>query len=172
MLRNTVRVGLSRALAFSQAAYQRKQLFVWKAHDTTPKGAKLDTEFQDILDQLHPKKTADLNGLSYFFEGIHYVLVDSDNPSAGRVKNNLAIGKALLLDPREPAPSNPAAGVRKLRYPPRAVFVQPDHSDLGRVCHSVCPACPPGCMPISLKSATFHVSLPAPITLKKDGTPP
>lgn len=168
VFRNEVRMLASRALAVKTAAKLGKRLVVWHAADTRTDGAKLPKEVQSAVNMAHAKKTGDINGWTCFYEGIPYVFIDNKCPTAGRVKNNKCIGRALLLDAREP-PDDPQQKVRFLQYPPSAVFVQPSIIDVGDACHNVCKVCPPGCIPVTMATKTFSISFPEPIPLRRGG---
>jgi hypothetical protein len=169
VFRNEIRMVVSRMLAVNSAAAQGKRLVVWHSEDTFQgpaqhRGQRLPAAVQRVVNMAHAKKTGDLNAWSCFYEDIPYVFIDSKYHEVGRAKNNTCIGKALLLDHREP-PDDPTQKVRTLQFPPLAVFVKPAIVDVGQACHNLCTACPPGCIAIPIITTTFKLTLPHPIAL-------
>jgi hypothetical protein len=76
------------------------------------------------------------------------VFTDTLSVGAGAVKNATAIGRAIVLDPREP-PDDLSQPFWVLRYPPITVWVEPVEAPvpLGQTCG---PTAPPNCMPLRL----------------------
>lgn len=72
-----------------------------------------------------------------------------------RVKNNFCTGEQLILHPAEPD-DDLSLPYRTLRFPPLAILVRPEHSNIKEQMSGI----KPGCIPILPKSKTFSVTLP------------
>lgn len=71
------------------------------------------------------------------------------------MKNNFCTGEQLILDPKEP-PDDLSTPFRALRYPPIAIIVRPEHSNI----HEHAVGFNSGCIPILPRTKTFSVTLP------------
>lgn len=95
-----------------------------------------------------------------------YAFVHNTAPGLGVVNNGKCIGRGVLLDPRDQI--DVAQPVCHLRYPPRAVIVEPLHATVSDTAWqqlaSIYPALPRKCMPVAAASTdAFKVVLPEPL---------
>lgn len=129
----------------------------WRTTDTRIKDrGPLPLHIRRVLETVPPSKVDDIPAINYFFEGIEYVLTDNKAAAAHFVRNNHCIGVAMVLADDEPD-DDLSQPYRLLRKPPRAMYVKPAGTDLGDIIgHGV----PPGCVPITPKSAKIKIKLP------------
>jgi hypothetical protein len=117
---------LNGTLAGAHAARHNCAVFRWESeHKITHTDFPLD-DARNILRSIPADGVTRTNipPTGVFFDGIEYVFRDSMHPNIGRRKNDVAIGKELILDPREqPVPVHPNRAVVNLRHPPVGIVV-------------------------------------------------
>lgn len=130
VLRNTVREKLDRRLALMHAKSINRRVVIWRSHhvyaDKANGGRDIHSSLQPIVETVTSNKTGDhgIPAVGYFFEDCEYIFNDNTHTHLGRARNNICVGKRLVLDSREPA-DDLAAPVRVLRFPPLGVYVKP-----------------------------------------------
>jgi len=154
VLRNVLKPILNMYLAKNHACQLGKRFTYWRCHDYGLRGKEevsLSHEFLNVyLDSLDATKTGKQETWLCFFEGCHYIFNGVELPTIGWFTNGTCTGVKLLLHPDEPE-DNLQTPLRRLKYPPRAIFVRPDGIDIGDLLEDS--MVPPGCIPITPRRA-------------------
>jgi hypothetical protein len=133
----------------------RDRLVFSKQDSGQPPTEPLATDLQT----LPASKTNGLNGTTWFYPGCPCTFLDNAEPGVGRTKNSFGYMQRLVLDPREPAPDDPASATRWLKYVPLAVQVSiPQPSGSASV------------VPVAATSVTCSVHLPHEVKLPDGST--
>jgi hypothetical protein len=174
VLRNACRAPINARLASLHCRHARQRPYLWRNPDTVNVGfdaCDLPDEIEHILLQTPAKKVQDYPSVGYFFDGSEHLFIDNANPCLGVVHNGRCVARGILLDPREPEDTY-VGPVRKLKYPPLALFVQPLK---GAVPQHVWeqlqmqfPMLPPRCVPIAQSNAP-KVTIDIPAAVHVDG---
>ena len=171
VLRHAVRQKINRFLAINHANQgfeSPRRIVLWRSHDvmTTLDGYQAPLrdhpQLNEALADMPAKKTKDIEGWCYFFEGIEYVFIDSNTPEVGRARNSWATGVKLVVDENE-GEDDLSRPYRVLKYPP---IVRPHDVQVGTDCCDADGLVPEGCIPIqAITTETFEVPLPEPTTI-------
>ena len=167
--RNKVRMFLNQRMAIKRANHINLRMMAWRAADTLMDNSLLTKEQEMVLMEIPPELTGNVGPMLMFFEGIEYIFADSEAQDMGRYRNGTAIGRSIVLDPRE-GPDPMDGPVWMLKYQPLAVYVEPavDVGDYGNGMASM----PRGCIPIEPKKVqNYHSKTAKPPTWSLlDGT--
>ena len=163
VLRNIVRPLLNAHLTRLQADLAGKRLVVWRCFDAGQQSQPLSGAIKGVLEMLPSNKTGDMPTIQMFYSGIRYKFSQNLFPNVGHVNNNIAIGHALHVDPREADyPDDLSKPYRVLRYPPLAVVVKPEGFGAASLRLS---SWPRGCIPVEPQKVRINLSLPEPTQL-------
>jgi hypothetical protein len=125
VLRNAVRHSIAYRLSVLHANHLGKRITMWRSVDTLGGKQQRPVPEQLAADALllPANKTAQLNGIAWFYQGCPCTFLDNKQRSLGRTRNAFGYMESLVLDPREPACSNPEEPCRWLQYVPLGVIV-------------------------------------------------
>jgi hypothetical protein len=148
VLRHAVRLPANFLLFIRAAAASGKCVYVWRSYDTNLDGSPLPDAVLESLEG-QPPDSCGVPGLCGFFDGVLYTYssTTSHSDTLGLARNNQLVGRALLLHPNEP-PVPPHKRVWVLRYPPLAVFVEPQTAQLAGYTNPF-PGAPRGTLPVT-----------------------
>jgi hypothetical protein len=131
VLRHIVREPLDRRLAFMHAKHMGKRVVLWRSLHIAKDKSPLDPSLWPFLEAVPSTDTGSggVPAVGYFFEDCEYIFSDNEQTPLGRMRNNMCIGKRLVLDYRE-GPDDLTQAVRLLKYPPRGIYVRPEGVDV------------------------------------------
>ena len=179
VLRHAVRQKINRYLAINHANQgfeTPRRIVLWRSYDIMTTVDRLQVPLRDFpalnnaLADVPAKKTEGIEGWCYFFEGIEYVFIDSENPEVGRSRNSWATGVKLVVDENE-EDDDLTRPYRVLKYPPKAIVVRPHDIHVGRACCDEHGLVPEGCIVVqAITTKAFNVTLPDAVTIStQDG---
>jgi hypothetical protein len=164
VLRNKVRTLMYTSLIQQQAHHDSKRLITWQAKYSSRDGMPIPSCFKNLLDSVPGPEKGDIESPQFFYEDIEYVLMESKYPMLGMCKNKVALGKQIILDPREPEDER-IESVWKLQYMPLAIIVHPTNTVKNEdICHDN--SIPQGCIILQPESQkNLLITLPEPLTI-------
>lgn len=153
VLRHVVRPSLNRQLVIHHAASDNIRPIVWReidvGHGRSSTGRRLSSIVASLIQNV-PTKNDQIPSVQYFYPGIPYRFISSDNVFLGWVNNGSCTGVRLILANDEP-PDDGLGAFWILRRQPVAIIVRIDGRDFGELFGDAVPA---GCLPIFPRRST------------------
>ena len=122
VMRNKIRLIHNMRILSLIARRDGKQLLVWRSIDSIASGTLTMEEWESLLNS-PPEDTEDIPSINVYFEGMLFLIRDNNCPALGRIKSSAGRAVQIILDQREPANNNEQT--RILKYPPKAIILQP-----------------------------------------------
>lgn len=163
---NSQRLAINTECVPLKAKQEHKQLVLWLNIDAPDQ--PLTDEEQESLYKIPPENTENIPKYGMFYEDMTYIIMDSDAPMLGRMKNNTAKAVMLLLDKNETQTLSPATAsgavppVVFLKHPPVGIVVHPNGIDNRIKLHD--PPIPNGCIVFQRQTTQFKFNTTTSIT--------